>query len=93
MIDSERQRNRHTNDIAFLKKVWPSVVKAMDFVLCLQDESGVIYHGYDKNGEKLKSYDCAACSSCFLGIISAALIAGELGYIDYQNIYEGAAKK
>ena len=68
-----------TSDIAFLKKMWPSVCTAIDFVLDMRGPSGEVYWARDSAGTIYPTALVAGCSSTYLSIKSALSIASVLG--------------
>ncbi|MBM3155198.1 MAG: phenyltransferase domain-containing protein [Chloroflexi bacterium] len=67
-----------TSDISFLKKMWPSVRKAIDFVLDMRGPCGEIYWARDSAGVIYPNALIAGCSSIFLSIKCAISIASTL---------------
>lgn len=68
-----------TGDISFLKKMWPSVRTAIDFVLDMRGPNGEIYWARDSKNTIYPNALIAGCSSIYLSIKSALAIAGVLG--------------
>jgi len=68
-----------TSDISFLKKMWPSVRTAIDFVLDMRGPNGEIYWAKDSAGAIYPTALISSCSSTYLSIKSALSIASTLG--------------
>lgn len=69
-----------TGDISFLKQMWPSIRKAIDFVLHMRGPYGEIYWARDSEGIIYPNALVAGCSSIYLSIKCAISIASELGH-------------
>ena len=70
-----------TGDISFIKHMWPSVRKAINFVLDMRGPYGEIYWARDNEGMIYPNALIAGCSSIYLSIkcaISIALAVGEV---------------
>jgi hypothetical protein len=68
-----------TRDTAFLRRMWASVDKAIDFALSLQQPGGEVYWGLSKNNEVWPGAILTACCSAWLSIGYGTRIARELG--------------
>jgi hypothetical protein len=68
-----------TGDISFLKKMWPSVRSAIDFVLDMRGPYGEVYWARDSAGVIYPNALIAGSSSIFLSIKCAISIASALG--------------
>jgi hypothetical protein len=68
-----------TKDLDFLRYMWPTVEKGIDFALSLQQPGGDIYWGLSENNEVWPGAILAACSSTWLSIKYATRIAKKLG--------------
>lgn len=68
-----------TGDVSFLKKMWPTVRTAIDFVLDMRGPNGEIYWARDSAGVIYPNALIASCSSTYLSIKSALFIASVLG--------------
>jgi len=68
-----------TGDISFLKRMWPSVRAAIDFVLGMRGPNGEIYWARDSAGAIYPTALIAGSSSTYLSIKSALSIASVLG--------------
>jgi hypothetical protein len=68
-----------TNDHSFLKKMWPAVQSAIDFVLDMTGPNGEIYWARDSAGAIYPTALISSCSSTYLSIKSALSIASTLG--------------
>ncbi len=68
-----------TGDISFLKKMWPTVCAAIDFVLDMRGTSGEIYWARDSAGVIYPTALITSCSSTYLSIKSALSMASVLG--------------
>jgi hypothetical protein len=67
-----------TSDISFLKKMWPSVRDAIDFILDMRGPSGEIYWARDSAGVIYPTALVSSCSSTYLSLKSALSIASIL---------------
>lgn len=52
-----------TGDATFVKEMWPTVVKAIDFVVALQTPHGEIHWAVDSNGVAMEDALVTGCSS------------------------------
>lgn len=68
-----------TNDILFLKKMWPVVRAAIDFVLDMRGPNGEIYWARDSTGNIYPTALITSCSSTYLSIKCALSVASVLG--------------
>jgi hypothetical protein len=68
-----------TGNLSFLKKMWPSVHTAIDFVLDMRGPNGEIYWARDSTGVIYPTALITSCSSTYLSIKSALSIASVLG--------------
>jgi hypothetical protein len=68
-----------TGDVAFLKKMWTSVWRAIDFVLAMRGQEGEIYWARDSAGSIYPTALISSCSSTYLSIKCALSIASVLG--------------
>lgn len=68
-----------TKRISFLKKMWPTVRAAIDFVLDMRGSNGEIYWARDSAGVIYPTALITSCSSTYLSIKSALAIASLLG--------------
>jgi hypothetical protein len=68
-----------TGDPSFLKKMWPTVRTAIDFVLNMRGPNGEIYWARDNAGVIYPTALISSCSSTYLSIKSALSIASVLG--------------
>jgi len=68
-----------TGDIALLKRMWPAVRTAIDFVLDMRGPNGEIYWARDSAGVIYATALVSSCSSTYLSIKSALSIASVLG--------------
>ncbi|UCH51578.1 MAG: phenyltransferase domain-containing protein, partial [Chloroflexota bacterium] len=68
-----------TGNISFLKKMWPAVRSAIDFVLDMRGPSGEIYWARDNVGTIYPTALISSCSSTYLSIKSALSIATTIG--------------
>src|SRR4030043_1475756 len=68
-----------TGDISFLKKMWPAVRAAIDFVLDMRGPNGEIYWARDSADVIYSTALISSCSSTYLSIKSALSIASTLG--------------
>lgn len=64
-----------TGDIKFVKKMWPCVRSAIDYIIDMRGPNGEIFWARDKAGDLLRSYQITSCSSNYLGIKCALKIA------------------
>ncbi|MEJ2090035.1 MAG: prenyltransferase [Gammaproteobacteria bacterium] len=68
-----------TQDDAFLSALWPTVSRALDFVLSLQAATGEVYWALDTRTGINKDALVTGCSSIYLSLDCGSAIAGELG--------------
>jgi hypothetical protein len=68
-----------TSDVYFLKKMWPAVRAAIDFVVDMRGPNGEIYWARDSAGIIYPTALISSCSSTYLSIKSALSIASTLG--------------
>ena len=68
-----------TRDLVFIKKMWPSVCAAIDFVLDMRGPNGEIYWARDSKNVIYPNALIAGCSSIYLSIKSALAMAQVLG--------------
>jgi hypothetical protein len=68
-----------TGDLSFIKKMWPSVRKAIEFVLNMRGPNGEIYWARDSAGKIYPTALISSCSSTYLSIKSALSMASVLG--------------
>jgi len=68
-----------TGDPSFLKKMWPTVRSAIDFILDMRGPTGEIYWARDNAGIIYPTALISSCSSTYLSIKSALSIASVLG--------------
>ena len=80
-----------SRDLGFVRIVWPSVEKGIDFALSLQQPSGEIYWGLSKDDEVWPGAILTASSSTWLSIRCALRIARRLG-IDKPGWQEGCRR-
>ena len=69
-----------TGDTAFLKKMWPTIKAAINFVLGLQASTGEIYWAISPKGKVDKMALLTGSSSVFMSIKCALAIAKQLDY-------------
>jgi hypothetical protein len=68
-----------TRNLDFLRYMWPTIEKAIDFALSLQQPGGEIYWGLSKNNEVWPGAILTASSSTWLSIKCGVRIARKLG--------------
>jgi len=68
-----------TGDLSFLKKMWPTVRSAINFVLDMRGPNGEIYWARDSAGVIYPTALISSCSSTYLSIRSALSIASIIG--------------
>jgi hypothetical protein len=78
-------------DAAFLRRYWPVIERALDFVLALQKPSGAIRWARNVRGRPTRKGLVAGSSSIHLSLRSAGSIARELG--SEHRRYEAAAQQ
>lgn len=71
--------HRATDDTAFLEEMWPTLERAMAFVLALQDDNGVVFWARDADGVAWPAPLLAGCSSIYGSLGCAIRIATRLG--------------
>ena len=69
----------HFEDIKFLKKLWPTIKKAIAFVLDGQTMEGDILWAKNKQNEWMDDSLLTGCSSIYKSLICAQKISAELG--------------
>lgn len=69
-----------THDDAFLQTMWPTVCKAIDFVLRMQDPEGPVYWAQKKDGGIEKRALLTGSSSIYLSLGCALRLADLLGF-------------
>lgn len=70
---------RASGDIDFLAEMWPTLDRALKFVLSLQADDGSIYWATDQHGVVWPAPLLAGCASMNGSLICAVRIAGRLG--------------
>lgn len=73
-----------TGDDAFLQRYWPTVERAVDFVLALQTEHGEIHWAVDERGTAREDALVTGCSSIYKSLECAINIAHTLGCVQPQ---------
>jgi len=68
-----------TRDSDFLRRFYPVVEKAVEFVLQLQNDTGEIFWAVDANGTPRRDSLVTGCSSIYKSLECALNIAAELG--------------
>lgn len=68
-----------TGDVDLLSELWPTLTRALDFVLALQSEEGVIFWATDRHGTPWPAPLLAGCSSIHGSLGCALRIADRLG--------------
>jgi len=68
-----------TGDRAFLAGMWPTVDRAIGFVLSLQTRHGEIHWAVDREGEPMRDALLTGCSSIYKSLECALNIAAVLG--------------
>lgn len=71
-----------TENRGFLEHLWPTVEKAINFVVALQTEQGDIHWAVDTNGNPKTDALVTGCSSIFKSLECAINIASTLSYDD-----------
>ncbi|RLB41797.1 MAG: phenyltransferase domain-containing protein [Deltaproteobacteria bacterium] len=66
-----------TGDVAFVERIWPTVVRAVDFVVGLQGPEGQIYWARNVDGSVDKKALLTGCCSIYLSL-GCAIRLGEL---------------
>ncbi len=69
-----------TEDIAFLKEMWPTLSKAIEFALSLQTPNGEIYWAISPEGNVDRMALLTGSSSLYMSIKCALAIAKRLGF-------------
>lgn len=69
-----------TGNVDFLKRMWPSVSRGIQFVMNMQSPEGEIYWARNKDGAIDKMALLTGCSSIYMSIKCALAIAGVLGF-------------
>lgn len=64
-----------TQDLSFLKEMWPTVEKAIELVVSLQTPHGDIHWAMDKNGQPMQDALVTGCSSIYKSLECAINIA------------------
>ncbi len=87
-----------TNDKAYLQKVWPSVVKGIDYIIRKRDLNGDMMpdmHGIMCSYDNFPMYGLASYiqSQWITSLTMATLVAKELGDKKLEKYYAGIAKK
>jgi hypothetical protein len=70
---------RCTDDLAFLQRMWPTVRRAVEFVLGLQAAGGEIHWSRGRDGKPSDEALLTGCSSMYQSLRCALAIAAELG--------------
>jgi hypothetical protein len=68
-----------TDNVDFLKTMWPSVSRGIQFVMNMQAPDGEVYWARNKDGAIDKMALLTGCSSIYMSIKCALAIAGVLG--------------
>lgn len=68
-----------TQDKAFVERIFPTVKRAMDFIVSMQAETGEIYWAVDAEGNILEDALVTACSSVYKSLECAVLLANVIG--------------
>src|SRR5262249_43316377 len=63
----------------FLRRMWPVVDAAIDYVLALQSETGAIWWARNAQGEPWEEALLTGCSSIHMSLRAALAIAGRVG--------------
>nr|WP_255771393.1 prenyltransferase [Microbulbifer guangxiensis] len=79
-----------SGDRSFLQSLWPTVQRAIDFVLSLQTEEGDIHWAVDEHGAPMKDALVTGCSSIFKSLECAVQIAETLDQprSDWQSAHQ-----
>ena len=75
---------RASGDVDFLVEMWPTLDRAMEFVLSMQADDGSIHWAIDGNGVVWPAPLLAGCASMHGSLMCAARIAERLGYDRYR---------
>jgi len=70
-----------TRDLDHLEKMWPTLVRAIDFTLCLQAPEGEIYWAISPEGQVDEMALLTGCSSIFMSLKCALAVARLLGCV------------
>jgi hypothetical protein len=83
-----------TNDLDFLRYMWPTVEKGINFALSLQQPGGDIYWGVSENNEVWPGAILTASSSTWLSIKCGTRIAKALGLVkpDWNKAHQRLAR-
>jgi hypothetical protein len=68
-----------TGDLAFLDRLWPTLVAAVDYVLDLQQPGGQIWWARDGDGTAAPEALLTGCASMYLSLRCALAVAGLRG--------------
>ncbi len=68
-----------SGDEGFVRLLWPTIKRAMKFVVSLQGQEGEIYWAINRNGDIDKKALLAACSSIYMSMGSALEVASMVG--------------
>ncbi|MFT4570522.1 MAG: hypothetical protein ACI8TX_000543 [Hyphomicrobiaceae bacterium] len=68
-----------TTDRRFLTEMWPTLLRAIDFVCSLQEEDGTISWAVAPNGDAWRAPLLTGCSSIYGGLVCAERIADACG--------------
>jgi hypothetical protein len=80
-----------TNDTAFLKEMWPTLSKAIEFALSLQTPNGEIYWAISPEGNVDRMALLTGSSSIYMSLKCALAIAKILGF--FMPLWEIAMNK
>lgn len=80
-----------TGDRGFLKKLWPTIRKGVDFALSLQTPTGEIYWARNRQGEMDPMALLTGCSSIYLSLKCALAISSTLNR--FRNDWYDAWKR
>jgi len=80
-----------TGDIRFVKQIWPTVCRAMDYVTELQDATGIIFWAKRADGSVDRQALLTGSSSIYKSLRCALHLAALLG--EQRDTWENAAKK
>ncbi len=69
-----------TEDVAFLKEMWPTLLKAINFALCLQTPNGEICWAISPEGNIDRMALLTGSSSIYMSIKCALVVAKLLGF-------------
>jgi hypothetical protein len=73
------QHWRETGDAAFLRRMWPVVDAAVDYVLALQSETGAIWWARNARGEPWEEALLTGSSSIHMSLRAALAVAAQVG--------------